>query len=170
MTSHGEIDLESSIFWKNAPSTDHISSHCVLPSPLPGTLIVLLDVSLVQASNLGHQGVIRVGVTQQRAYGQQHLRDCEGRWPLWPQNVQAYSSITVYVWVVDSCGECKFWGLKWVVCWKVDVEEENPSFEGWVWGAKNGCLPVEWVITYRSCWTLSWWIVCNILQFFVDSF
>jgi len=71
MTSHGEIDLEDFIFCKmllpEAPKRQ-VSSHCILPCPLPGALVVLAYVSLVQAGNFWHQGVIRVGVTQKGAY------------------------------------------------------------------------------------------------------
>jgi len=71
MTSHGEIDLEDFIFCKmllpEAPKRQ-VSSHCILPCPLPGALVVLAYVSLVQAGNFWHQGIIRVGVTQKGAY------------------------------------------------------------------------------------------------------
>ena len=38
--------------------------HGVLPGPLPGALIVLGHVSLVQPGNLGNKRVVRVGVAQ----------------------------------------------------------------------------------------------------------
>ena len=38
--------------------------HGVLPGPLPGALVVLGHVSLVQPGNLGNKRVVRVGVAQ----------------------------------------------------------------------------------------------------------
>ena len=49
-------------------------SHGVLPGPLPRHVVVLDLVRLVNASDLWHQGVVRVGVTQQRANGQENLK------------------------------------------------------------------------------------------------
>ena len=49
-------------------------SHGVLPGPLPRHVVVLDLVRLVNASDLWHQGVVRVGVTQQRADGLQNLK------------------------------------------------------------------------------------------------
>ena len=45
--------------------------------PLTSSCVMLSPVALVQIGNLGHKRIIRVGVGQQRADGQEHLRDSE---------------------------------------------------------------------------------------------
>ena len=58
--------------WAGGPAS-LFDLHRVLLGPLLGQLGVLGLVSLVQASNLGHQRVIRVGVTEERTDGQKNL-------------------------------------------------------------------------------------------------
>ena len=48
---------------------DKVGSHGVLPGPLPRHVIVLGLVRLVNARDLRHQRIVRVGVTQQGADG-----------------------------------------------------------------------------------------------------
>ena len=68
MTSIGEF-----VYYPVSPRPASTALHCVLPRPLPGTLVVFGHVSLVQPGNLRDQRVVGVGVAQQRAYRQQHL-------------------------------------------------------------------------------------------------
>ena len=50
-------------------------SHSILAGPLSGGSFVLGSVSLVDVSDLRHKGVVRFGISQQRADGEQNLRD-----------------------------------------------------------------------------------------------
>lgn len=53
--------------------------HGILTSPLGGCLVEGVPISLVLARDIRHQRVVRVGVRQQRAHGQQNLRDRQRR-------------------------------------------------------------------------------------------
>jgi len=75
-------------------------------------------------SDLWDERVVRVGICQHGADGEQNLGDGQGRAPLISQNVQADATIRVDVWVIDPRGEVDLWWLEWVVCWKVDCQEE----------------------------------------------
>eukprot|EP00959_Pyramimonas_sp_CCMP1952_P247367 5171005-Pyramimonas_sp.AAC.1 len=55
------------------PRPSKASLHGVLARPLPGELLVSGLVVLVDVRDLGHEGVVRVGVGEQRADAQQHL-------------------------------------------------------------------------------------------------
>lgn len=48
------------------------------------------------------------------------FRNCERGAPLVPKNVQAYASVRVDVWVIDSGGEVDFWGLEWIIRREMD--------------------------------------------------
>jgi hypothetical protein len=50
------------------------SLHGILSCPFPGSVVVPIDVCLVDVCNLRNQGVIWVGVGQQGADGQEHLQ------------------------------------------------------------------------------------------------
>ena len=82
-----------------------VVSHSVLAGPLSGGGLVLGSVSLVDVSDLGHEGVVRVGVRQQGADGEEHLGDGERGGPLVLEDVQADATVRVDVWVVDSRGK-----------------------------------------------------------------
>lgn len=118
-------------------------SHSVLPAPLACQFVVLVAISLVDAGDLGDQGVVRVRVTKQGADGQQDLRYRQGRRPLRPQNVQADRPVGVYIRVVDPSRERHFRGLERIVRGEVDGEEEHPSLVGAVRGTHDGRLPVK---------------------------
>jgi hypothetical protein len=51
--------------------------------------------------NLRDKRIIRVGVGQQGADGEQDLRNCQSRAPLLFKNVKAYTSIAVDIWMED---------------------------------------------------------------------
>ena len=53
-------------------------SHSILASPFSGGGLILGTVSLVDVSDLRHERVVRIGVSQQRADRQEHLRDGQG--------------------------------------------------------------------------------------------
>jgi hypothetical protein len=57
--------------------------------------------------------------------------------------------------VIDSGSESNLWGLERIICREVDGQEKNTSLARTVIRAQDGGLPVEQVITHRSCGTLS---------------
>ena len=87
-----------------------------------------------------YQGIIRIGVTEQAADGEENFGHCEGGRPLRTQDVQADGAIAVDVRVVDAGGECKFRGLERVVRGEVDIEEKHPTLKGRVCWPENGRL------------------------------
>lgn len=54
-------------------------THCILAGPFPGGLLVPTAVGLVDVRNFRHKGVIRVGICEQGADGQKHLRAYPGK-------------------------------------------------------------------------------------------
>jgi len=121
----------------------------VLAGPFPGGGFVSRSVRLVDVSDLRHQRVVGVGVSQHRAYGQkdcssqvsrteQHrckihrqsrptFGECESRTPLVSQNIQTDATVGVDVGVVDASGEVDLGGLEWVVGREVNLEEEDTA-------------------------------------------
>jgi len=102
-------------------------SHGILSSPFSGSSLVFRLVSLVDLSDLWHQRIIWVGVSQQGADGEENLGDGKGWGPLLLEDIEADRSVGVDVGVIDSCGEVDLWWLEWVVSWEMDVQEENTS-------------------------------------------
>ena len=102
-------------------------------------------VALVDVCDLWHQGVIWVGVSQQRADGEKHLRNGESGRPLVLEDVQADRTVAVDVHMVDLRGESDLGRLEGVVGREVDVQEEDALVVGRVLGAHDGSLPVELV-------------------------
>lgn len=89
------------------PLSHTLSPHRVLARPLPGRLLVPGPVRLVDVGDFGDERVVRVGVAQQGADGQEHLGQGQGGRPLLLQDVQADGALRVDVGVVD---------LLWGVC------------------------------------------------------
>ena len=92
--------------------------------PLTSSLIVLSPVGLVEVCDLRHEGIIRVGIGQEGADGEQHLGDGEGGRPLVLEDVQANRAIAVDVSMVNFRCEGDLRGLEGVVRWEDDVQEE----------------------------------------------
>jgi hypothetical protein len=117
---------------------------------------VLLSIRLQFVRDLRHERVVRVGVREQRADGQEHLRDGERGRPLLLEDVQTDAAARVHVAVVDFRGECDFRGLEGVVCGELDIEEEYTALVGALAGTHDCCLPVELIIVYGTCVVLKW--------------
>jgi len=99
-------------------------SHGILSSPFSGSSLVFRLVSLVDLSDLWHQRIIWVGVSQQGADGEENLGDGKGWRPLFLEDIEANGAIGVDVRVIDSRCEVDLWWLEGVVGWEVDVKEE----------------------------------------------
>ena len=68
---------------------DYLCSHGILSSPLSGGCLIFWLVSLVDMSDFWHEGIIWVGIGQQRTDGKQDLGDGEGWRPLFLKDIQA---------------------------------------------------------------------------------
>ena len=121
-------------------------SHGVLAGPLAGSGLVLGAVTLVDVSNLGHQRIIWVGVSQQGADGEEDLGDGECGRPLVLKDIQADGAVRVDIGVVDSSCEVNLGRLEGVIGGEVDVQEVHTTGVGRVVRAHNGSLPVELIL------------------------
>ena len=120
-------------------------SHGVTLSPIASSLVVLILVALKNVSDLGHEGIIGVGVSEQGADGKENLRDGEGGRPLVLQDVQADGAIAVDVHMINLCREGDLGWLEGIVGREMDVEEEDTLMIRRVLGAHNSSLPMELV-------------------------
>lgn len=113
--------------------------------PFFSSCLVLGPVGLVDLGDLWHQGVIRVGVSQQRRNGEQHFGDCQSRRPLVLQNIKTDGAVGIDIGVVDFGGEIALGRPEGVVSGETDIEEEDTSRIGAVFRTHNGGLPMELV-------------------------
>lgn len=126
-------------------------SNSVLPCPLASCRLVTGSVGLVDVRDFGHKRIVRVGVCEHRANGEQHyewleivcvwqivkgvvlltFRDGESRAPLVSQDVQTDAAVGVDVGVIDASGEVDLGRLEGVVGGEVNGKEEDTAR---VWG------------------------------------
>ena len=155
--------------WMHAQSAH--SSHGVPLGPLASRSVMACYVSLVDVGNLWHERIIRVGVSQERADREKHLRDREGWWPLVLQDVQADWTVAVDVHVINFRCEGNLGRLEWIVGREVDVQEEHALVVGWVFWAHNGGLPMELVrLVGRSSRAVRGRVSTEVDEFLLDSF
>lgn len=96
--------------------------------------------------------------------------DCEGRWPLIFEDVQADGSILVDVGVVDPGNEVNLGWFEGVVGGEVDVQEEHTTAVWGVIGSHDCSLPVELVLLIdRSSWAVGGWVLAKINKFLLNS-
>lgn len=115
----------------------------VLAGVLPSSSLVASEIGLVETGNLRHERVIRIGVCEEGADGEEDLADGERRRPRILQDVQADPALFVHVWVVDGSHEADFGRFEGVVGGEVDVEDEDAAGVGAVTRAEDDGLPVE---------------------------
>ena len=108
-----------------------------------------LPVVNILRGDAADQGVTGVTVRQQRADGEQHLGDRQGRAPLVLQDVQADHALAVHIAVVDSCPELDLRRLEGVICREVDVEEEHAALVYGARGPEDGGHPLIKVVPLR---------------------
>ena len=104
-----------------------------------------LPIILVKVGDLRDKRVIRVGIRQQGADGEEHLGDGEGGRPLVFEDVEADRSIAVDVHVINFRRERNLRRLEGIVGREVDVQEEHTLMVRGVLGAHDRRLPVELV-------------------------
>ena len=102
-------------------------------------------IALKDVCNLWDERVIWIGVGQQGADGEQHLRDSEGGRPLIFEDVEADRSIAVDVHVINFRRERNLGRLEGVVRREMNVQEEHALMVWGVLGAHDRSLPVELV-------------------------
>mmetsp|Transcript_31338 Transcript_31338/g.57827 ORF Transcript_31338/g.57827 Transcript_31338/m.57827 type:complete len:211 (-) Transcript_31338:4-636(-) len=141
----------------------------VLGGPGTASLVILLTVRAVDVSNLGDKRIIRVGVREQRANGQQDLGDGQSRAPLILEDIKANATTGIDVGVVNLGGEVDLWGLERVVRREADVECKDASLERRVSRSHDRGLPVEQVIPHRSRAAVGRRVLREVLEFLVDT-
>ena len=146
-------------------------SRGISSSPVAGSGIVALLVVLVDGGDLGHERVIRVRVSQQRADGEQHLRDGQSGRPLVFEDVQADGSVCVDVRMVNFGREGNLRRLEGIVRREVDVEEEYAAGIWRIIRSHNGGLPVELVSLIRgTSRAVGGRVSAKVDEFLLDSF
>lgn len=98
-------------------------THGIFLGPGASCFLVAGSLSLIEVCNFWYKWVIRVRVGKEGADRQENFRDCQSRAPLLLQNVQAYTSIWVYVWVVHL-------HFSFMSCISRDT---------WIWGIVMNC-------------------------------
>ena len=121
-------------------------SHRKSLGPFTGGVVMGCEVTLVEVRNLGHQGIVRVRVSQQRADGEEDLGDREGGRPLVLQDIKADGSIRIYIAVVNFRRERHLGRLEWIVGREGNIEEKDAAGVGRVFGTHDGSLPVELIL------------------------
>ena len=111
---------------------------------------MLCLIALENVGNLRDERVIWVGVSQERADGEEHLGDGESGRPLVFEDVEADRSIAVDVHVINFRRERNLRRLEGVVGREVDVQEEHALMVRGVLGAHDRRLPVE--LVSFVCW------------------
>ena len=147
-----------------------VNSHSILAGPLSGGCFVLWSISLVDVGDLGNEGIVWVGICQQRTDGEKNLRDCQSWWPLVLEDIKADGTIRIDVRMIDSCSECALGWFERVVCGEVNVEEEHTASVGAVIGAEDGGLPVILIFFVNGTgWAVGRGVSPKINQFLLDS-
>lgn len=77
------------------------SAHCVLLGPGPCSFLIALPLVLVHVGDLRDKGVVRVGVSEERADGEEDLWYGQCRAPLLLEDIKANAPIRVDVWVIN---------------------------------------------------------------------
>jgi len=129
--------------WQECNSHELESIHGILLSPCSCCLLITRPLALVNMSNFRNKRIIRIGVSQERANWQKHLRDCQCRTPLFLEDIQTDATIGVDVWMINLGLEVNLWRLEGVIWRKVDHNKENSSGIRAVSWTHYGCLPMK---------------------------
>lgn len=118
----------------------------IFSSPLPGRRFVSRAISLVDVCDFRNKRVVRVGVSEHRADREKdwfgtisilnalkHVQvqftfgDGQSGTPLVSQDIKAYTSVGVDVWVIDASSEVYFWGFKRIVGREMNRQKEDTT-------------------------------------------
>jgi hypothetical protein len=138
----------------------------------PGTSCFLIagSLSFIEVCNFWYKRVIRVGVGKEGADRQENFRDCQSRAPLLLQNVQAYTSIRVNVWVVHLGLKVDLRRLERIVRREMDFDKKDATRIGAVSRAHDCRLPVKQIFANGPCTARCRWVFLQIQQFFLNPF
>jgi len=142
--------------------------HRVLGRPLPRRGVVPGAVRPIDLRDLRHQRVVRIRVGEERADGQQDLREGQGGAPLVLQDVEADTTVRVDVAVVDLRREVHLRGLEGIVRGEVDVQELHAAAVRGLIRAQDGRLPVEEVVAHGAGRAVGRGIIAEVLELAVD--
>jgi len=156
------------------PASSHFSLfpflHGILLAPFSGSSFISRFIGLVDMGDFGNKWIIGVGVSQQRADGQQNLGDGQGGTPLILQDIQADASVGIYVGVIDSGDEVDLGGLERIVGGEMNVQEEDTSGIRTVIRSHDGGLPMELVLlVLRASRAVCGWVSAEVDKFFLDA-
>ena len=112
-----------------------------------------------------HERVVRIGITQEWADGEQYFGDGERRRPLRPEDVQADAAVGIDVRVVDPRGEGHLGRLERVVRGEMDGQEKDSSLVRTLGRSHDGRLPMEQIVADRTGAALGGGIPTQVLQF-----
>jgi len=143
--------------------------HSIFPCPFPCRGFVTGTVRLVHVGNIRHQRIIRIGVSQHRADGEQNLRDCQRRRPLVSEDIQTNRSIRVDVWVIDLRCEAHFGRFERIINRKGDGKEEDTASVWRITRSHNRCLPLEHVFARWSSAAGRGGVTAEVNQFLVNA-
>lgn len=101
--------------------------HGILGSPLSRSTIVSGTIRLEQLGNIGHQGIVRVGIRQERTNTEQDLANGQCWTPLVLQDIETDSPVGVDVAVVDTCGKVNLGRLEGIVGREVNIQEKDTA-------------------------------------------
>jgi hypothetical protein len=112
--------------------------------------------------NIRDQRIIWVRVRQQGTDGKKNFGDCQCRRPLVLENVKTDTSVRVDVAMVDTSREMNLGWLERVVCWEMNIQEEDTSCIWRVIWSHDGCLPMEHIITDWAGGAICWWVLAQV--------
>lgn len=121
----------------------------ILSSPFPSRRFVSRAISLIDVCDFGNKRVIRVGVGEHRAdreknwieaisvlNGLKHARVeitfgyGQSRTPLVSQDIKAYTSVGIDIWVIDASSEIYFWWFERIIGREMDRQKEYTTRVG----------------------------------------
>ena len=150
----------------------NIFLHSVFTSPFAGVFFELLLVGLVEASDIGNERIVGVGVGQQGADGEEDLGDGEGGGPGGLlEDVEADTTILVDVGVVDLGDELDAGRGEGVLGGELDLQEEEATGVGRAFGSEDGGAPVEEVLfVFGTGGDICGRFALNVNEFLLDTF
>jgi len=92
----------------------------IFACPFAGCGLVSGTVCFVDVGDLRDERIIRIGVCEHGANGQQDFGDCECWTPLVSQYIKADASVGVDVRMVNAGGEVDLWGLERIIGGEMD--------------------------------------------------
>ena len=119
-------------------------------------------------SDLRDQRVVRVRVCEQRTDGQEYLRYGQSRAPLFLENVKANAAVAIDIRVKNLGAERDLRWFERIIRWEMNVHQEYPTSKWTVRGPHDSGLPMEHVLTHRTCAAGGGRVLLQVLQLLED--